>query len=472
MLISPINTINYKKNNQSTTLKMNHVSPASSNSFSEVIYPNYNVLKSQMLYKSSQINGISFQKISTPGLFKKVGAFEPNSNWAWLIVRESSLYIKANELRSEFRRDFDRILHSDAYNKLSRKTQVFTHPKSDTTSFRIHHVNQVSSIAETLSDFFGLNTELVRTIAKGHDLGHAPFGHGGERTLSAIMKKLEFSDSFWHEKNSLRVIDDIDTKLDPDGWEQNLNLTYAVRDGIISHCGEVDENGLIPRPEYLDLRTITKNNRPQPFTWEGCVVKIADKIAYLGKDLEDAINNKFLHPDKLQDLKKIVKEETGLHFDSINNTVLINHFIADLCANSSPEKGLHFSHPTFELMNTIKKFNYKNIYLPKDAIQGSYYDLSINTIFNTLDGYYKGKDTLLELDKLKESKHTLASGFSDWLIKYSNIAPEERVTRKYGNKIIYDIENPSDYKLAVIEYISSLTDITTTKVLEEIIFFG
>ncbi len=468
-MISQINSINYKNNIQPINAKTQN-SYFSSNSDSVYATYDYKTLKYQKLYKPSKL--ISFQKLSAPGLFKKVGAFEENPLWEKLIAREIPVLKKINELRSEFTRDYDRIIHSGGYNKLSGKTQVFSHPTSCTTSTRIHHVNQVASIAETLSNFFGLNTELTRAIATGHDLGHTPFGHGGERVLNNIMKEQGFTDGFWHEKNSLRIIDDIETKLDSKGNKTNLNMTYAVRDGIVSHCGEIDENGLIPRSEYIDLRQITKNNRPQPFTWEGCVVKISDKIAYLGKDLEDAINNKFLPPKKQEELKQLVKKATGLHFEEINNTVLINHFISDLCSNSSPEKGLHFSHPTFELMNTIKKFNYQNIYLPKDAIQGPYYNLSINTIFNTINNYYKGRNTLEKLEQLKETKPALAESFSNWLIKYSNIATQERAARNYKNKILYDIDNPQDYKLAIVEYISSLTDKATTKIFDEIIFFG
>ena len=473
MLILPINTINYKKNNQSQYLKTKSQSiSASPNYYSTSVYADYgNIgLKNQRLYKPSNL--ISFQKLGIKGLFKTVGAFEQNPLWKTFITREVIKPIKSKDSRSEFIKDYDRIVHSGIYNKLGDKTQVFSHPTSSTTSKRIHHVTQVASIAETISDFLGLNTELARAIAIGHDLGHTPFGHGAERVLRKIMKELGFSDPFWHERHSLRVIDDIETKLNSKGNKTNLNLTYAVRDGIISHCGEVDENGLIPRNEHLDLRTITINNRPQPFTWEGCVVKIADKIAYLGKDLEDAINNKFLDPKKINELKKEIKQKTGLKFDEINNTVLINHFINDLCANSSPENGLHFSHPTFQLMNIVKDFNYTNIYLPKDAVQGPYYDLAINTIFNTLDKYYQGQNTLLELKKIRETKPALANSFSDWLIKYSNISPLKKAKGKYQNKNLYDINNPQDYKLSIIEYIASLTDADAKNIFEEIMFFG
>ncbi|MDD3593828.1 MAG: HD domain-containing protein [Candidatus Gastranaerophilales bacterium] len=459
--ITPISYKNVSADKLNNRIANSHCSTPASNSF---CLPNY--------HPSIAIPIVSFKSNYQENSLKSAGSFEISPLWANLTVRENNLYRRENDLRSDFVRDYDRILHSNAYNKLSGKTQVFSHPESDTTSKRIHHVNQVASIAEDLSKSLGLNVELTRAIAIGHDVGHTPFGHGGERVLNAIMKDNGFKDGFWHEKNSLRFIDDIETKLDPSGYEKNLNLTYAVRDGILSHCGEIDENGIKPRTQYLDLRTIQKSNRPQPYTWEGCVVKISDKIAYLGKDLEDALNNKFLKPEKTEELKQTIKNETGLKFDTINNTVLINHFIADLRKNSSIEKGLCFSEPAFKLMNTIKKFNFENIYIPKDNIQEPYYNLAVKTVFNALDALYDGKNTVKVLTGLKESKPKLTANFIEWLIKYSNTSPAERMGRKYGNRIIYDISKKEDYRLAIIEYIASLTDKALTKSFDEIIFFG
>ena len=137
----------------------------------------------------------------------------------------------------------------------------------------------------TIAKYLGLNTDLTRAIAMGHDLGHAPFGHEGEVELTKIRKELGM-DAFWHERNSLRIIEDIELLEDNNKNYQNLNLTYAVRDGIISHCGEVDENGIMPRKEKIDLDTFETSGQYQAYTWEGCVVKIADKIAYLGRSEE------------------------------------------------------------------------------------------------------------------------------------------------------------------------------------------
>lgn len=477
MFIVPISSLNFKsKNTENLQPKKNQNTNCTN--FSNQIYPQSNVLQAQMLFRL-KTNDISFKGLTLkPNLFKDVAAVESNPLWEKLIVREVELYKKPNEIRSEFSRDCDRILHSNAYNAMMGKTQVFIQPKSDSTCTRIGHVNQVASIAENLAEFFGLNPKLTRAIGIGHDLGHTPFGHEGEMAIDAIVQKQGLNidywqGRFWHEKNGLRSVDEVETKLDMSGSEKNLNLTYAVRDGIISHCGEVDENGLKPRTEYLDLKTIQRKYRPQPYTWEGCVVKVSDKIAYLGKDLEDAINNKFLSQAKKAELVRLIKQNTGMEFEDINNTVLINHFISDLCANSNPQDGLKFSEPTFKLMNTIKKFNYESIYFPKGKNQTPYCNLVINTIFEDLNASYKGKKTLSELKKKKEQQPLLVSGFSKWLIKYSDItSPEKRKEMKLANKVIYSINNPDDYKLAIIDYMSSLTDKTAATLYEEIAFFG
>lgn len=415
---------------------------------------------------------ISFGKI-TPGLFKKVAATEANPLWAKLIAREKEFPPKPNELRSPFEIDETRILHSGAYGKMADKTQVFSFSKINTISTRLLHVDQVSSIAESISSFLGLNVWLTRAIAKGHDVGHAPFGHGGESVLNKLIKEkgIDFDywkEGFYHEKNSLRFLDDIETELKMSGQYENLNLSYAVRDGIISHCGEIDENGIRPRSEYIDLRTIQKGNRPQPFTWEGCVMKISDKIAYLGKDIEDATENKFLNPEKLEKLRLLIKEGTGVEFKEINNSVLINHFISDLVTNSNPHDGLKFSEPTFKMMSIIKKFNYDEIYMPKDKIQAPYYDLHIRNIYDTLELCYKGKDTISELEKLSDTKPVVAGEFKKWLLKYSNADEQARVNKKMAGKVLYDLEKPNDYKISIIEYISNLTDSKAKELAEEI----
>ena len=272
--------------------------------------------------------------------FKDYAARENNPKWENMVKREKDIYKRENDIRSEFERDYTRILHSDAFRRLKHKTQVFYSPENDHICTRIEHVMHVESVSYTIAKYLGLNTELTKAIATAHDLGHSPFGHEGERILSEISER-DIGEKFWHERNGLEYVDQIELLEDNNKREQNLNLTYAVRDGIISHCGEIDENKLKPREEYIDLDEYTTPNQYSPYTWEACVVKVADKISYLGRDIEDAIQLGILD-EKLEELYEILQSK-----QVINNTVIINHLVRDLCENSSIEKGLCFSEETF-----------------------------------------------------------------------------------------------------------------------------
>ncbi len=219
--------------------------------------------------------------------FSQVAAFPENPKWQNCISRLGKLSHRKYDIRSEFERDYNRILNCTAYSRLKHKTQVFFATNNDHVCTRMEHVNIVASIAKTIARALGLNVELVEAMAFGHDLGHAPFGHHGETIIAEIMKQENFPSSFWHEKNSLRMVDYIETLPNSRGEHENLSLTYAVRDGIVCHCGEVDENYLKPREEFVDLESMSKGQY-MPYTYEGCVVKICDKLAYIGRDIEDA----------------------------------------------------------------------------------------------------------------------------------------------------------------------------------------
>ena len=199
-----------------------------------------------------------------PPTFQKVSASPKNPKWTKMIERKEALYKQKDDIRNDFERDYTRILHSTAYRRLKHKTQVFFATQNDHICTRIEHVNHVVSVSYTLSTFLGLNTQLTNAIAIGHDLGHAPFGHAGESILSEL-SETQIGEKFWHEKNSLRFVDKIETLLDPRGKECNLDLTYAVRDGIISHCGEVDETALAPRAEAIHLENIAESNQYPPY---------------------------------------------------------------------------------------------------------------------------------------------------------------------------------------------------------------
>lgn len=380
--------------------------------------------------------------------FKDYAANEYNSKWKKMIKRERQIYKRENDMRSEFERDYTRILHSDAFRRLKHKTQVFFSPENDHICTRIEHVLHVDSVSYTIAKYLGLNTELTRAIAMGHDLGHSPFGHEGERILSEISQK-DIGEKFWHERNGLEYVDKIELLEDDNRNEQNLNLTYAVRDGIISHCGEIDENKIRPREEYIDLNEYTKPNEFAPYTWEACVVKVSDKISYLGRDIEDAITLGVLD-NQLEELYEILQSKKV-----INNTVIINHLVKDLCENSSIENGLCFSNETFKLIKEIKDFNYKYIYKAnKISASTRYFSIMLHEIYYILKGAYNGNKTLEKIHQMKKIHPELFSGFEDWLSDYWQYDRKETNC----NEILFNIENEKDYCRAIIYYISGMTD--------------
>ena len=388
--------------------------------------------------------------------FEKYSANENNPNWNKIISRESPLYNRNNFMRSEFERDYTRIIHSTAYRRLKHKTQVFFSPENDHICTRIEHVTHVESISYTIAKNLGLNTELTKAIAVAHDVGHSPFGHEGEKILSEISNR-DLGISFWHEKNGLELVDNIELLEDTERFKQNLDLTYAVRDGIISHCGEIDENCLKPRKEFIDLNDYKFPNQYAPYTWEGCVVKISDKISYLCRDIEDAITLKIF--------KDIPGEE-----DIINNTNLINNLIYDLCENSSPEKGLCLSENALNLMNRIKAFNYKYIYA-SDRIKPStrYFRVVINEIYNLLKSMYDGQNTLNKLNDVSDIYPNLCKGFINFINDYYDFDNRENLRLK--NKVLFSIDNEKDFYKAIIYYISGMTDNFAIEIYNEIIHF-
>lgn len=388
------------------------------------------------------------------------------------IHREKGLYSRNNEVRTEFERDYTRILHSLAYRRLKHKTQVFFNTQNDHICTRMEHVAHVESVSYMIAKSLGLNCELTKAIAMGHDLGHAPFGHEGEHVIKQIVKQ-HLGKNFWHEKNGLRAVDKLDLLSDDKGSLTNLNLTYAVRDGIICHCGEVDENGIFPRSENIDLNTIKSPGEVNPFTWEGCVVKVSDKIAYLGRDIEDALLLKVITQDDLQDMYKLGHEHGQ---KTINTSVIINELVSDLIKNSSIEKGICFSPEKQHFIDSIKKFNYEKIY---NNNQFNYYkkyaNLVINSVFEALSPYYEGENTIKNLQNNIDKRYRfLISDFKGWLIKYcdeSIINTKDLKTSLNNEKIYKTLDKEEIYKEAIVDFISGMTDSYVIKCFNELISF-
>ncbi len=421
--------------------------------------------------------------------FVSVRMDENHPDWEQCIKRENSLYERGNGIRSEFERDYTRILHSESYRRLKYKTQVFFAPQNDHICTRIEHVGHVASVSRTIARHLGLNQELTEAIALGHDIGHAPFGHTGENILNSLMS-ISMSQNeghnaprkFWHERNSLFFADFIDTLADPDGNEKNLDLTYAVRDGLICHCGEIDEQGVKPRNEAMDLYKIRRPGIFSPYTWEGCVVKVSDKIAFLGRDIEDANTYHILDDTSTRELREIVSSTLGFNGKNertqdaaqrsgraVNTTTLINDLIVDLCENSSIEKGFCFSERYFNFLKELKtfcsSFIYKNWRLEKFS---QYARTVLECLYDTLmktSVYARNRTMHSCLNFARELNGT----FTDWLIKYTAYDPAEKERRHYRTKEIFDIESNEGYEKCVIEYISGMTDRFAIKTFEEII---
>ncbi len=381
---------------------------------------------------------------------KNVRMDENNLKWENSRKREYPIYKRENDVRSDFERDYNRIINSNSYKRLKHKTQVFFSPQNDHICTRIEHVTHVESISYTIAKYLGLNLELTKAIATAHDMGHSPFGHKGEKILSEILQR-DTGETFWHEKNGLNMADNIELLEDNLRNEQNMNLCYAVRDGIVSHCGEIDENNLKPREEAINLDLYTEPGKYSPYTWEGCVVKIADKIAYLGRDIEDAVRLKMLD-EHLDELYKILNYNSE---EKINNTTIINNLVADLCFNSSVEKGLCFSENAFDMINKIKEFNYKNIYLADRLnVSTEYFRLVINTIYYILSKCYVENGSLENMKRIKKQYPRVITNFENWLSNYWNLDRKEN----NKNKIIFNITNKKEFLKAIIIYISGMTD--------------
>ncbi len=347
---------------------------------------------------------------------------------------EESLLLKLKErkrerkedVRGSYYRDTTAIIHSSAFRRLKHKTQVFFAPSNDHICTRMEHVLHVASIASTICRPLGLDTELAWAIGMGHDLGHTPFGHVGERIISKLSKERGFGE-FEHEINSLRVVDFLSNN------GSGLNLTYAVRDGIVCHNGEDIRKRIVPTYEIKDLDAIESRKGLIPSTFEGAVVRFSDSIAYLGRDYEDAKRLGILKGLSLPD---IVKERLGE-----SNGSIINTLVNDLIDGASVEKGIGFSDEIFEAVSAFSDFNYKYIYR-SEILNGytRYFTRLINLIVNYLEEIYSSYG-LDEKGYLSE-KNMLAAGF------YNHIRDMQPIyIQKEGN----------DSRM-IIDYVAGMTD--------------
>lgn len=422
--------------------------------------------------------------------FSKVAVSETNNNNIFF-NRQLKMYSTKGDIRSPFERDYTRILHANSFRRMKHKTQVFFNVENDHICTRMEHVLHVESVSHSIAKALGLNCELTKAIALGHDLGHAPFGHFGERILNNLaingikdgkevfayglseqaIKNLNNAPYFWHERNSLRMVDKLDLLPDDNGNNKNLNLTFAVRDGIISHCGELKTVNLKPRTQDIDLtKDFIRSGQFEPATWEGCAVKISDKIAYLGRDIEDAIRLGFITDKDLEELKDIADENIVL-----NTTTLMHRMIVDICRESSPECGIVLGEANKKLIDNVLAFNNKHIYLShKSDAYRDYCKMILSWIYRVLVNLYDYDKTVENINALPYN--LLKRSFLDWIYTYTDIdyIPKDKREKykKFQNIKIYGkLENRDLYIRAVIDYIAGMTDNYAIKIFKEFITF-
>ncbi len=387
--------------------------------------------------------------------------------WDQAVARPRILYERPEDMRSPFERDYTRLLHSTAYRRLKHKTQVFFASANDHVCTRMEHVQLVASVSHSLCKQMGLNTELARAIALGHDLGHAPFGHHGERVLADVARE-SLDRPFWHEQNSLRFVDALETLPDPDGRERNLDLTYAVRDGIITHCGEVTHKRLYPRSEAVDLDQLSKAGEIAPFTWEGCIVRVADTISYLGRDIEDAYRLGLIGRSQLRWLIALVRE-SGHGSQRLNNGLFMHQLMLDLVKCSCPSEGIRISSKYYGLVVALKEFSRVHIYdhYRLRAYQ-EYATLVIRTIYTHLAGEYVSVNIIGRLRERLRPYPLLTRHFTKWLLTYSSERPNWGRFKRFDNRMVYDLKRTEDYKQAIIDFISGMTDQFAIRVFTEL----
>ena len=343
------------------------------------------------------------------------------------------LFPKEEDIRPAFFHDTDTIIHSNSYARYMGKTQVYSFKNNDHISRRMLHVQLVSKIARTIGRCLNLNEDLIEAIGLGHDIGHTPIGHVGEKILNEISMK-ELGIPFMHNLQSVRNY----MYIEREG--NGCNLTIQVLDGMMCHNGEKLEEIYEPvsktKEEFLkDFEEASKSSsyasQIRPMTLEGCVVRISDVIAYIGRDIEDAIT---LGKLNREDIPKNIKEVLG-----DNNREIINSIVLDIVKNSYGKNSIVLGKDVFNALNELLNYNYKNIYDFANTKEDlAYYKEGINKLF-----YYY-------LDDLNNNNEG-SQIYKDFL---------SNMNKEY-------IEN-TDNKKIVIDYISGMTDAYFIRELEGI----
>lgn len=315
------------------------------------------------------------EEIKSRMRYKNLGQYACKDEEAIMLEDENE------DIRPRFFRDADRIIYSLSYTRYIDKTQVFTFSDNDNISKRITHVQYVSKIARTIGRALGLNEDLIEAASLGHDLGHPPFGHCGERFLN----KLSYENGegiFAHNIQSVRTL----MVLENNGVGRNISI--QVLDAILCHNGELLEEEYKPIHKTKEMFIEEYNNaykdkevskKLRPMTLEGCVVRISDIIGYIGKDIEDAIRLGII---KKEDIPNDITNVLGN-----NNREIVNTLILDIINNSYNKPYIKLSKEIFVALKKLISFNYINIYNKINAQKEMQcYEEMYEALFN----YYKG----------------------------------------------------------------------------------
>ena len=346
------------------------------------------------------------------------------------------------DLRDEYFRDQTKIIHSLPFRRLKHKAQVFFAPNNDHICTRIEHVLHVATIAATIcrglkkSGNWDLSEDMAYAIGLGHDIGHAPFGHEGERAIDACLKPS--GKRFLHELNSYRVVEHLAN------YGEGLNLTFAVKDGIVCHCGEdFANNALRPAATPNDLETITGRTQ-MPSTYEGCIVRLADKIAYFGRDIEDAIKAELITKE---DIPQEVRKEIGT-----SNGEIINTLTLDLIEHSKTKDCIGFSDEKFGLISQLRDFNYSRIYCNAQMLRRKEI---VSKCLRDLFEYFKQLFAKNGFDygAYERESQQAARGFGNYMKSMRNFYKED----------------PSQTDMAIADYLAGMTDGFALSVMEEVL---
>ncbi len=344
---------------------------------------------------------------------------------------------RVEDVRGPYFRDQTAIVHSLAFRRLKRKTQVFFSPTNDHVCTRIEHSLHVATVAATICKGLGLDVEKAEAMGLGHDLGHPPFGHAGEDLINEIVQERRpGSPPFHHEVHSLRVADKLANE------EGGLNLTYAVRDGIVSHCGEVADYPIEPSNECLDLAEVKERGKLAS-SWEGCVVRISDMIAYLGRDIEDATRVPLI---SVADIPEPIRRELGER-----NGEIINTLVLDVIEFGKQSGRIGFSEEKGRLVTGLKQFNYANIYSHPDLIEYKEY---CRRILNVLFEHLLERFDRWRSGTLPQSPRVVDNHFAYYLRRL---------------QALYESEGASPLHVAV-DYVAGMTDDYALRSYKEITF--